>query len=181
MNQPSPKSDAAVRAATGDDVTAIQAIYAHYVLTGLASFEIDAPDVAEMRRRYEYLKSRGYPYLVTESGGTVTGYAYAGAYRARPAYHYTVENSVYVAPDALGHGYGRMLLEALIEACTGEGYRQMIAVIGDTANTPSIGLHTACGFNQVGMLPSSGYKMGRWVDSVIMQRPLGDGDTTEPA
>jgi len=192
MSQPAPKSEMGiggnampdnavrVRDATLTDIDTIQKIYAHFVLTGLASFEVDAPDVAEMTRRFEATKAARYPYLVAEIGGFVGGYAYAGPYRARPAYRYTVEDSVYVAPDFHGQGLGRALLSTLIDTCTSMGYRQMVAVIGDSANHPSITLHSRCGFDRAGLLPSTGYKMNRWVDSVIMQRPLGDGDQTPP-
>lgn len=162
------------------DLPQIQAIYAHHVTTGLASFEETPPDLAEMTRRHDTLLAAGYPYLVAEQAGSILGYAYAGAYRARPAYRFTVENSIYVRHDLRRGGIGRLLLPALIEACAARGYRQMIAVIGDSANAASIGLHAAFGFHTIGILPSIGFKFGRWVDSVLMQRALGDGDSTSP-
>ena len=172
--------DFTIRPATAADVPAIAAIYGHHVRTGLASFELEAPDVEEMLRRHADIRGRGYPYLVATAGGRVLGYAYASAYRARPAYRFAVENSVYV--DAATHrgGVGRALLEALIGECVARGYRQMVAVIGDSANAASIGLHAACGFTRIGTLPAIGWKRGRWVDSVLMQRALDTGDATPP-
>jgi len=169
-----------LRAATPADIAAIQAIYAHHVRHGLASFEIEPPSLAEMLHRFESIAGPGYPYLVATDGRTVLGYAYAAAYRARPGYRYTVEDSVYVAPSAVGRGIGRQLLTRLVAECERLGYRQMLAVIGDSANAASIELHRACGFNHSGALLSVGFKFGRWVDSVVMQRPLGPGDRTLP-
>ena len=167
-----------IRSSVDADVAAIAAIYGRAVATGLASFEIDPPDVAEMVRRRASILASGYPYLVAEDGGEVLGYAYASAYRTRPAYRFVVENSVYVAESARGRGIAKQLIECLVGATAALGFRQMIAVIGDSGNTASIRLHAACGFQEVGRLPSIGYKFGRWVDSVLMQRPLGDGDAT---
>jgi L-amino acid N-acyltransferase YncA len=175
-----PDNSPIIRAARASDIPAIQAIYAHYVETGTASFETAAPDLAEMTQRFQAIRARGFPYIVAEIAGTVAGYAYAGTYRARAAYDFAVEDSVYLAPDRVGHGLGRTLLGALIEACTDAGYRRMIAVIGDSANHASISLHLAMGFSHAGVLPSAGWKHGRWVDSVMMQRALGDGDATPP-
>jgi len=156
-------------------------IYGTHVLHGLASFEEEAPDVAEMTRRFDAVQAAGYPWLVAElESGEVGGYAYASGYRARPAYRFSVENSVYVAPDAIGHGLGRVLLRRLIDECVLRGYRQMIAIIGDSQNHASIGLHRALGFDQTGILRAVGFKHDRWVDSVIMQLSLGDGDATTP-
>ncbi len=169
-----------LRAATRADIGAIQAIYAHHVRHGLASFEIEAPSSAEMLGRFASITGPGYPYLVATDGDAVLGYAYASAYRARPGYRYTVEDSVYVAPGAVGHGFGRQLLTRLVAECERLGYRQMLAVIGDSANAASIELHRACGFAHSGTLLSVGFKFGRWVDSVVMQRPLGQGDRTLP-
>jgi phosphinothricin acetyltransferase len=170
-----------IRDVTDGDMAAIQDIYAHHVLEGLASFEETSPDVAEMTRRRDVILEQGYPYRVCEVEGVVKGYSYASSYNPRSAYRHTVENSVYVDVNALRLGIGRRLLENLIERCTEMGFRQMVAVIGDSANDSSIGLHAALGFKKVGVLASVGFKFGRWVDSVIMQRPLGEGDGTLPA
>jgi L-amino acid N-acyltransferase YncA len=170
-----------IRPAKASDIPAITRIYAHAVEHGTASFELAPPDEGEMARRMSELTGKGYPYLAAESGGALAGYAYAGAYRARPAYRLTVEDSVYIAPDAHRRGIGRALLAALVEAAAARGYRQMIAVIGDsTRQAASIGLHAALGFRHVGILQDVGFKHGRWLDSVYMQRTLGDGATTEP-
>jgi len=169
-----------IRAAAVGDLTQIADIYAHYVLNGLASFETKAPDLAEMTRRWTAAGDHGYPYLVAEIDGKIGGYAYAGGFRERPAYRYTVEDSVYVSPDFLGLGLGGGLLGELIELCAGLGYRQMITVIGDSANDQSINLHLRLGFEHAGLLGSTGFKHERWVDSVMMQRALGLGDTNAP-
>ena len=169
-----------IRDVTDADMAAIQEIYAHHVLEGLASFEETPPSVGELTRRRDALLAGGYPYRVAEAGGVVKGYAYAGPYRPRPAYLHTVENSVYVSLDTHRQGIGRSLLEDLIEKCTGLGYRQMVAIIGDSGNQPSIGLHAKLGFEKIGVQPSVGFKFGRWVDSVTMQRALGKGDTVLP-
>ena len=169
-----------VRTAGPDDLAAIQAIYAHHVLHGLASFEEEPPSVEELERRYRDIIGRGLPYLVALSGGVVGGYGYCAPYRARSAYRYALEDSVYVRHDMTGRGIGRRLLEELIRRCEVLGYRQVIAVIGDSANAASIGVHAACGFLRVGTLRSVGFKFGRWVDSVFMQRHLGPGDSTRP-
>ena len=172
--------NATLRPATAADLAQITSIYAHHVLHGLASFEIEPPDEAEMRRRFDAIVASGFPYLVAVADGRVLGYAYAGPYRTRPAYRYSVEDSIYVAPDAVGCGLGKRLLCELISACEQRGFRQMLAVIGDSANTASIELHRACGFARAGLLRSVGFKFGRWVDSVLMQRALGDGDRAAP-
>lgn len=169
-----------VRESTPEDLPAITAIYAHHVLHGLASFELVPPDVNEMARRRADVLARGLPHLVAEAGGQLAGYAYAAPYRERPAYRYALEDSVYIHPECMGRGIGRALLEVLIETCTRAGYRQLIAVIGDSGNAGSIGLHAACGFVRTGLLPSVGFKFGRWVDSVLMQKALGEGDRTLP-
>jgi phosphinothricin acetyltransferase len=169
-----------IRPARAADVKAIHRIYAHHVLHGLASFEERAPSLAEMRRRFAAGQRGGFPYLVADWRGRVGGYAYASPYRARSAYRYSVENSVYIDEPLRGRGLGHALLTELIARCAALGYRQMVAVIGDSANQASIRLHVAHGFAQVGLLPSVGFKFGRWVDSVIMQRALGDGDQTLP-
>jgi phosphinothricin acetyltransferase len=170
----------AVRDADAADMARLQAIYAHHVRHGLASFEETPPDLAEMDRRRAEVQARGLPYLVVESAGRVEGFAYAGPYRARPAYRFTVEDSVYVAEGAGGRGLGRAALGAVIERCTALGLRQMVAVIGDSANAASIGLHRRLGFAAAGVLRSVGFKHGRWVDSVLMQRALGPGDAAPP-
>jgi L-amino acid N-acyltransferase YncA len=170
----------AIRPVAPDDIAAITRIYAHAVRHGTASFELDPPDEAEMTRRQRALLGGGYPYLVAQVDGTIAGYAYAGAYRMRPAYRWTVEDSVYIAPEAQRRGIGRALLERLITESEARGYRQMIAVIGDSRNAASIELHRALGFGLVGNFVSVGFKHGRWLDSVLMQRPLGPGDTTTP-
>ena len=169
-----------LRAATADDLPAIQAIYAHHVLHGLASFEVEPPSLAEMRARFEAIAAGGHPYFVAVDGEAVLGYAYASVYRSRPGYRYTVEDSVYVSPALAGRGIGRRLLTRLIEECECRGYRQMLAVIGDSANAASIELHRACGFTHSGTLRSVGLKFGRWIDSVLMQRGLGESDRTLP-
>jgi phosphinothricin acetyltransferase len=170
----------AIIPATEADVPAIAAIYQPAVRNGTASFELDPPDQAEMLRRFKTLVDAGFPYLIAEADRAIMGYAYAGPYRARPAYRFSVENSIYVSPNAHRRGVGRILLAALIDVCTQRGYRQMIAVIGDSANSGSIGLHRAMGFRFSGTIHSVGYKHGRWLDSVIMQLPLGPGDTEPP-
>jgi L-amino acid N-acyltransferase YncA len=173
-------TQATLRAATPADIPAITAIYRPAVLHGTASFEVEPPDEAEMRRRFEAVAGAGYPYFVGELDGQVVGYAYASAYRTRPAYRFTVEDSIYIGPEAQGRGVGRLLLKALIEASTAKGYRLMVAVIGDSRNFGSIALHRSAGFTFCGTIHSVGYKFGRWLDSVIMELPLGDGDTSAP-
>ena len=170
-----------IRACEEADVATITAIYRHHVLHGAASFEIEPPDAAEIARRRRAITDGGYPYLVAEQGGRVVGYAYASAYRPRPAYRNTVENSVYVEPGRERQGIGRVLLEALLEACERCGFRQVVAVIGDSGHEASIGLHRALGFRMVGTLQAAGFKFGRWIDIVLMQRALGPGDTTPPS
>ncbi len=163
-----------------EDIAAIAAIYAYYVRTSAATFESVPPDAAEMSQRFSDLNAKKMPFLVAEKNNQVVGYAYAGPYRTRWGYRYTVENSVYVDRDYLGQGIGRMLLSSLIERATQLGYRQMISVIGDSANAASIALHSQLGFKVIGSLPSTGRKFDRWIDSVLMQRALGDGNTTSP-
>lgn len=169
-----------LRPATTADLPAICAIYGHHVLNGLASFETEAPALAEMTHRFDAITGAGYPYLVADDKDRVCGYAYANVYRTRPAYRFTVENSIYVAHDAVGHGIGRALLSQLIDECAALGYRQMLAVIGDSGNAASIGLHRACGFEMKAVLDAVGFKFGRWVDSVLMQRALGEGAQVPP-
>ena len=169
-----------LRPAIAADLSQVAAIYAHHVQTGLASFEEIAPDLAEMTRRHAELVGNGFPYLVADLDGVIGGYAYAGPYRARSAYRYAVEDSVYIAAGRHGLGLGKLLLHGVIDAATAMGKRQMIAVIGDSANHASISLHRSCGFAMIGNLPAIGFKFGRWVDSVFMQRALGPGETTPP-
>jgi L-amino acid N-acyltransferase YncA len=170
----------ALRPATPADVAAITRIYAQAVDHGTASFELDPPSEDEMTRRMRALLDGGFPYWIAELDGTVVGYAYAGPYRARPAYRFTVEDSIYVDPRAQGRGIGRALLDRLIADSTSRGFRLMIAVIGDSAQTPSIELHRAAGFKMVGTFENVGFKFDRWLDSVLMQRALGEGATTKP-
>jgi L-amino acid N-acyltransferase YncA len=171
----------AIRPARTSDIPAITRIYAHAVAHGTASFELTAPDETEMARRMQALLDGKFPYIVAEIDGALAGYAYAGPYRARPAYRLTVEDSVYIAAGMHRRGVGRALLAALIEASAAGGFRQMIAVIGDsTKQAASIGLHEALGFAHVGILQDVGFKHGRWLDSVLMQRALGKGATTDP-
>ena len=169
-----------VRAALGTDVPALAEIYSHHVLHGLATFELEPPDAAEMARRHACVTELGLPYLVAELDGRIAGFAYVAPYRTRPAYRYTVEDSIYVHRDAVGSGVGSALLPRLIAACEAAGCRQMLAVIGDSENRPSINLHRKFGFSQAGLLPAVGWKFGRWVDSVLMQRPVGPGATQPP-
>jgi L-amino acid N-acyltransferase YncA len=162
-----------LRPATLEDAASIQAIYAHHVKTGTGTFELEPPDLAEIQSRMTKIATRGSPWLVAcnEDGGVI-GYAYAGPFRERPAYDCTVEDSIYLAPEALGHGVGRALLAELIARCTQSGYTQMLAVIGDSGNLPSIGLHRAMGFEDVGVLRDVGHKFGRYLDVVILQKSL---------
>jgi phosphinothricin acetyltransferase len=171
---------AAVRNATPADIPAITAIYRQAVLEGTATFELDPPDEAEMRVRMNTLLAGRFPYIVAEDGGALLGYAYAGPFRLRPAYRFTVEDSIYIAPQAQRRGIGRLLLEELIAQAEARGFRQMVAVIGDSANAGSIGLHAALGFAMTGTFHDTGYKFGRWLDTVMMQLPLGEGADTPP-
>jgi L-amino acid N-acyltransferase YncA len=169
-----------IRPAEDADIGAITRIYAHAVRFGTASFELEPPDETEMARRRQVIVEAGYPYLVAQADGAVLGYAYAGAYRARPGYRFSVENSIYVAPEAQRRGIGRALLDGLIAEVERRGFRQMIAVIGDSAQVASIALHRAAGFRLIGTLEAVGFKHGRWLDTVLMQRPLGPGATAPP-
>ena len=162
------------------DLPAITVIYQQAVREGTATFELEPPDLAEMTRRFRALVEGGYPYLVGVFEDEVVGYAYAGAYRPRPAYRFTVENSIYLDPSFHRRGIGALLLERLIVECEARGFRQMIAVIGDSANAGSIGVHTKAGFKMIGTHPSVGLKFGRWLDTVMMQRDLGEGAGTVP-
>ena len=175
-------SDATTRPATPADLGRITEIYADAVVNGTASYELEPPPLAAMADRFAALASRGYPYLVAEEGaGNVLGYAYAGPFRTRPAYRFMVEDSVYVAPEARGRGIGRLLLEALIEATQALGFRQMVAVIGDgTAESASVRLHEGLGFRHEGRLRGSGYKHGRWLDTVFMRLEMNGGTRFPP-
>jgi len=177
---PHPNAKIRLRVADEEDMAAIQEIYAHYVLNSTSSFEEEAPTVYEMTARWQKLQSRKQPFLVAVVGKKVAGYAYGGPYRERSAYRYTIEDSIYIAPDMLGRGIGNALMEELIKRCTALGYRQMIAVIGDSTNAASLAIHSRHGFRVIGALSSSGFKFGRWADAVLMQRSLGDGDSTLP-
>jgi L-amino acid N-acyltransferase YncA len=170
----------AIRPATFADIPAITRIYAHAVEHGTATFELTPPHEAEMRQRMQAILDGGFPYIVAEIDGAVAGYAYASFYRMRPAYRFTVENSVYVAADIHRRGIGKTLLLSLIEACTARGFRQMIAVIGDSNQAASIGVHRACGFTDAGNLRAIGWKFGRWLDTPLMQLALGPGALTPP-
>jgi L-amino acid N-acyltransferase YncA len=170
-----------IRPAAPADIAAIAAIYRPAVLAGTASFELEPPDDDEMLRRFRAITDVGYPYFVAELDGRVAGYAYVNAYRTRPAYRFTVEDSVYIAPDAQGKGVGRALLDRLIATCRDDGFRLMIAVIGDSSQFASISMHRRAGFRFCGTIHSVGYKFGRWLDSVIMELPLGQGDASAPA
>lgn len=171
-------NDLVIRPATAAYIPAISAIYTPAVLHGTATFELDPPTEAELLQRMKEIVNAGFPYLVAERNDQVLGYAYVNHYRMRPAYRFVVEDSIYVAPEAQGAGIGRALLDALIEAAADRGFRQMIAVIGDSRQFGSIALHRSAGFAFSGTLHSVGFKFGRWIDSVLMQRPLGPGDTT---
>jgi L-amino acid N-acyltransferase YncA len=169
-----------IRPSIAADLPAITEIYDHAVRYGTATFELIPPDLTEMTRRFDALMEGGFPYLVAVLDGCVVGYAYAGAYRPRPAYRFTVENSVYLQPASYRRGIGRQLLQRLIAESEARGYRQMIAVIGDSANAGSIGVHTRCGFQMIGTHPNVGFKFNRWLDTVMMQLALGDGGNTLP-
>jgi phosphinothricin acetyltransferase len=170
-----------IRPAEKADLPIITAIYDHAVRYGTATFELVSPDLAEMTRRFKALMDGGYPYFVAVLDGRVVGYAYAGAYRPRPAYRFTVENSIYLQPSIQRRGIGLRLLQRLIVESEARGYRQMIAVIGDSANAGSIGVHARTGFAMIGTHPNVGFKFGRWLDIVMMQRSLGEGASTVPA
>lgn len=174
-------ADFLIRATETRDLPTITAIYGESVLIGTASYEIEPPSIEEMMRRWRELVGNGYPHLVAVRGEEVRGYAYAGPYRPRPGYRFMVEDSIYVAPAAQGAGIGRALLGELIKICEAKGFRQMVAVIGGGTEHPSsVGLHRALGFREVGLIEGSGFKFGRWIDTMFMQRSLGPGKTTLP-
>ena len=169
-----------IRPSTATDLTAITAIYAWNAVHGTGTFELEGPPLEEMARRRDDVLAKGLPWLVAERGGEVLGYAYANPFRPRLAYRFALEDSVYLAPAAQGQGLGRLLLAELLAQCTALGARQMFAVIGDSANAASIGLHRTLGFDEVGTMRAAGWKLGRWLDVVIMQRSLGLGDSAAP-
>jgi L-amino acid N-acyltransferase YncA len=169
-----------IRPSEPADLAAITRIYAHAVNHGTGTFELDAPDEAEMAQRRAAVLANGLPWLVAERDGAVLGYAYANHFRPRRAYRFCVEDSIYLDESARGQGAGRLLLAELMTRCEARGARQMLAVIGDSANAGSVGVHRACGFEPVGVLRSAGWKFGRWLDVVMMQRSLGEGSSTEP-
>ena len=176
MSTPAPL----IRPSTPADLPAITAIYRWNVLNGTGTFELDVPDLAEMaRRRYDVL-GKGLPWLVAERGGVVLGYAYANHFRPRRAYRFCLEDSIYLADAARGQGVGTLLLAELVSRCEAAGARQMLAVIGDSANAGSIGVHRALGFEPAGRIAACGWKFGRWLDIVFMQRSLGAGDSSAP-
>jgi L-amino acid N-acyltransferase YncA len=170
-----------IRLATAADLPTITEIYGHAVVYGTATFELIPPDIGEMTRRFDSLMKGGFPYLVAARDSRAVGYAYVGPYRPRPAYRFTVENSVYLAPSVQQRGIGTALLQRLIAESEARGFRQMIAVIGDSANAASIGVHSRCGFEMIGTHPNVGFKFGRWLDTVMMQLALGEGGRTVPA
>ncbi|MDQ2927843.1 MAG: N-acetyltransferase family protein [Pseudomonadota bacterium] len=172
-------SELLIRPSAPDDLDAVTAIYAWNVAHGTGTFEIEAPDPAEMERRRADVLAKGLPWLVLERSGTVLGFAYANAFRPRAAYRFCLEDSVYLAPEAVGLGFGRLLLAELLARCEAAGARQMLAVIGDSANAGSIGVHRSLGFQQVGTIKAAGRKLDRWLDVVIMQKSLGLGDMVE--
>ena len=170
-----------IRSAVESDIPRITEIYAHYVETSVATFEETPPDTFEIAARFIRITEQGLPWLVVEDAAGVQGYAYAAPFRDRSAYRFTVEDSIYIAPDRQRRGYGGVLLGDLIARCAAIGKRQMIAVVGGSDSTGSIGLHCQLGFQVAGVLPSAGFKFGAWADSVMMTRPLIDGDSTPPA
>jgi L-amino acid N-acyltransferase YncA len=176
-----PASPLLIRPSTADDVPAVAAIYGWHVLNGTGTFELEAPDTPEMARRRADVIDKGLPWLVAERNGEVLGYAYANHFRPRRAYRFCLEDSIYLAPSAQGQGVGRLLLAELISQCEARGARQMLAVIGDSANAGSIGVHRTLGFEHTGLIRSAGWKFDRWLDVVMMQRPLGLGDGARPA
>ena len=175
-----PKLSWKIRSVESEDVSQILDIYTPEVIDGLASWELEPPTLADMQARVEQVVSAGYPWLVAENHGRIGGYAYASSFRPRPGYRFCVEDSVYIHPDARGNGLGKLLLTALISECANKGFRQMVAVIGDSANEASVRLHASVGFEHAGVLRNVGFKKGRWLDSVNMQLALGKGADTLP-
>ncbi|MES2959614.1 MAG: N-acetyltransferase family protein [Pseudomonadota bacterium] len=169
-----------IRPSSAADMPAITRIYGHAVTQGTGTFELDVPDEAEMVRRREDVLAKGLPWLVAERGGESLGYAYANHFRPRRAYRFCLEDSIYLDPAAQGQGVGRLLLAELLAQCEARGARQMLAVIGDSANAGSVGVHRACGFEPTGVFKAAGWKFGRWLDVVLMQKALGDGGASAP-
>jgi L-amino acid N-acyltransferase YncA len=179
MSMPDRAATIVIRASTEDDVSAMIAIYSDHIQHGLGAYDVEPLRPDDIKRRRRSMLKRRLPHLVAEHGNVVVGYAYAVPFRKRPAYRYAVKNSIYVGREHLHSGVGRRLLGALIDACAQAGYRQMVAYV-DAANGPSLQFHEAFGFCRVGLLPSVGFKFGRWTDSVLMQRALGAGATAPP-
>jgi len=178
---PSVSAPITLRDCRDGDIAAVTTIYGHYVAISLATFEEIAPSPTEMEQRHAAVCAAGLPFIVaTDRQDTVLGFAYAAPYRTRSAYRFTVEDSIYVSAEATRRGIGGALLAALIERCAAARFRQMVAVIGDSANAASIALHAKLGFERIGLMPAVGFKEGRWIDCVMMQRALGDGATTLP-
>jgi phosphinothricin acetyltransferase len=171
----------AIRPSTAADLAAVTRIYGQAVAQGTGTFELEPPDEAEMSRRRDDVLAKGLPWLVAASGSEVLGFAYANHFRPRPAYRFCLEDSIYLDPAASGQGIGRLLLAELMAQCEARGARQMLAVIGDSANAGSIGVHRACGFEPAGLFKAAGWKFGRWLDVVLMQRSLGLGNSAPPA
>ena len=169
-----------IRPSTAADLPVLTDIYGHAVAQGTGTFELDCPDEAEMARRRDDVLAKGLPWIVAERQAQVLGYAYANHFRPRRAYRFCLEDSIYLAPNAQGQGVGRLLLAELLSQCEMRGARQMLAVIGDSANLGSIAVHRACGFEQTGSFKAAGWKFDRWLDVVLMQKRLGDGDATAP-
>lgn len=169
-----------IRPAAPADIAFIQAIYAYYVENTVITFEETTPDATEMTRRFDEIKSHDMPYLVLEQDGRVLGYAYASVFRSRRAFRYSVEHSIYLDPDTRGQGFGKKMMNALLEALVPTGVRQMVAVISDKKDGASVALHRSSGFEMIGTLPATGYKFDTWIDTIIMQRPVGDGQNTPP-
>ena len=169
-----------IRPSLEADLPAVTAIYAHHVLNGTGTFETEAPSLADMLARRADVLAKGLPYLVAEDAGKIVGFAYGNWFKPRPAYRFSVEDSIYLAPDQQGKGLGRLLLTELLVHCEAAGIRKVMAVIGDSANAGSVGVHRALGFTQVGIIESCGWKFGAWRDIVIMQKTLGAGDTAPP-
>jgi L-amino acid N-acyltransferase YncA len=169
-----------IRASTQQDIAAVTAIYSHHVLSGTGTFETTPPTETEMAARRADVLGKGLPYLVADDGGKVLGFAYCQWFKPRPAYRFSAEDSIYLHPDAAGKGLGRMLLAELAAQAEAAGIRKLIAVIGDSANAASVGVHRSLGFSQVGVFTSCGWKFGRWLDIVLMEKSLGEGDTTAP-